>query len=171
MCIGCDVQNIIVVSKCFASEDTWNDWVVSNKKKEKRKGLGMFCNAVQEKQDSSNMQIWVFLCTLFTQVFNLQSLNFKFRLPRLSSWSTIIQNQISINTFYVHNLFPAIQAKKLEDHPHSGFNFFIKKAKPRKFCKYIVNLAVLLASSYKFHSDTLYTIAADIWIACKRFCC
>lgn len=58
--------------------------------------------------------------------------------------------------------FLQFRQKILEDHPHSGFNFFIKKAKPRKFCKYIVNLSVLLASSYKFHSDTLYTIAADI---------
>lgn len=63
---------------------------------------------------------------------------------------------MSVNIFYVHNLFPGIQAKILEEKNILTvvLIFYIKKTKSYgKFCKYIVHLAVLLASSYKFQSD------------------
>lgn len=141
--IGCDVQNIIVVSNCSASEDTENDWMLSNKKKKKRREKVEGVSAMLYKK-SKTLQIYkygFFYVHYFMQVFNLQFLNFKFKPPRLSSWSTIIQNQMSVNTFYMHNLFSGIQAKILEEKNILTvvlFFFLITKTKlSGKFCKYI----------------------------------
>lgn len=71
---------------------------------------------MQEKQDFqyTNMDFSMYIIS-HKYLTYLQFLNFNFKLPSLSPWSKIIQNQMSVNIFYVHNLFPGIQAKILEE--------------------------------------------------------